>query len=252
MYIEFTSIIDSVVRLLNFDFTPLLSVLDTRMSRIDKLESYLQLPYNSTVAIVFIGMCIENFVFFKITTSLLTDLTTKQKAYILSIRTSYTLSVAGLLHNIDYITNATPKTNSDSMLHLAAYLVSDSVIGFYHYHDYLKSLSGYPHHIIYSVLIFISFIQGINTQFSLFLIEEFPTLLLSLGAFEPAFKNYRVFGAAFLSTRILFHSFLLYIFFHTSALISVFGTLSLALHTFWFAGLIKKLGNPSGKIRVTE
>lgn len=182
----------------------------------------------------------------------------KQQAYILSIKSSLVLFIFSVLFNYKFIVESeldlskylTSSTKSDhyiqtvTVLYLISYLLMDTILGYTHYHKYMKTLSGYPHHIIYIIACLCSFQYEWYQMFCLFLVAELPTFILGIGSYNKAYRNNNLFGVTFLATRILYHMFLIYKMsfndnFNSLRMMS-FAFLTLGVHSYWFYKWIKK------------
>jgi hypothetical protein len=116
----------------------------------------------------------------------------------------------------------------------------DCVIGRKEYNKYLLSLSGYIHHIIYIVVSVVCIKLNIILPYILFLIEELPTLILSLGKFNSNLRSDNLFGMTFFVTRIVYHIFLIMMTYNYHIIIPIVGTLALGVHIYWFKNWLNK------------
>lgn len=169
----------------------------------------------------------------------------RQRAYIMSIKSSITLSILSIYFNIKYFSGGDFNDYDYKVLHigilnLIAYFFMDCVVGRKEYNKYLLSLSGYIHHIVYIVVSIICIKFNIILPYMLFLIEEIPTLILSLGKFNNNFRFDKLFGVTFFLTRIVYHIFLITMTYNYHILFPILGTLALGLHTYWFKNWITK------------
>jgi len=189
-----------------------------------------------------------------------TRLTEKQQAYILSIKSSLVLFILSLYSNYkffqsgfdfskfhDLSDNTQRLLEQISVIFLASYLVMDTYLGNKFYHSYMTNLSGYPHHIIYTVISCICLYSGWYPLFLLYLVAELPTFILAIGSFNKRYRNDNLFGFTFLSTRILYHIFLTYkLINHTRFsvwsrfLLTSLASLILTVHLHWFRTWVKK------------
>lgn len=196
--------------------------------------------------------CIDYYAIYHKTTNLNTNLTIKQKSQILSIKSSLTLLLLGLVFNYkfisadynydNYITNlgfTSTFITELSIYNFIAYLIMDCYIGHKEYHTHLCSLSGYFHHFTYIGINFLSIYKKLSPVYLLYMIEELPTILLSLGSFNKNLRNNYLFGSAFFLTRICYHIFLTFIFRKHLILVNI-ASLSLILHIYWFFNWVKK------------
>jgi len=169
----------------------------------------------------------------------------RQRAYIMSIKSSITLSILSIYFNIKYFNNSELDNGDYIVMHLGilnliSYFFMDCVIGRKEYNKYLLSLSGYIHHIIYIIVSIICIKFNIILPFILFLIEEIPTLILSLGKFNSKFRSDNLFGVTFFLTRIVYHIYLTKITYNYNIIIPIISTLALGVHTYWFKNWITK------------
>lgn len=194
-------------------------------------------------------LCLENYTVFCITKAN-RILTVKQEAYILSIKSSITLFILSLVFMYKYVTCNTGYCESLSddtrnlqiltVLTFLSYLISDCVIGYFYYHKYMCSLSGYLHHFVYIVLNILAIYTNNFPLFVLFLIEELPTFLMGIGSFNSKFRSNMMFGIAFFITRILLHIYLIYQLKGHSYMVSGLAISVLPMHIYWFYGWLKK------------
>ena len=182
------------------------------------------------------------------------DLTTKQQAYILSIKSSICMFCIGLLYNYKWLLSNfcldTYHNNLTSYDHIiqklviiyfSSYLIMDSVIGAIYYKKYMQSLSGYIHHFVYLCINVIAISTKQYPFFLLFMLEELPTILLSVGSYNHTYRSDLLFGITFFLTRIVFHVFLIYNLYRNNCmLVFNFAVCVLFLHIYWFHGWIKK------------
>lgn len=205
--------------------------------------------------LILILSCIEYWFHYRFINYIRKDLTTKQKAHILSIKSSLTLLLIGVYFNYYYFVSGFNEENFFSILdeknnlnfgilvliYFTAYLIMDMYIGYYEYPEYMKSLSGNIHHCIYTVVNCVSIYFGVFPMYLLHMLSELPTFILSIGSFDSLFRNDQLFGISFLLTRIIYHSILIYIFRNNKLLFGI-SSIALCLHLYWFYGWIKKYG----------
>jgi hypothetical protein len=198
--------------------------------------------------------CAEQYFFYKIINYKNKNLTIKQKAFILSIRTSLLLTLYNLYYTYIFIfkshsniNNYLLKLNShDQLLHknvilfFTSYLIMDMTIGNIHYPEYMTSISGNIHHSVYIFINYLIFKLGLQNIYILFFLEELPTVLLSIGQYNQKYRHDYLFGSTFFKTRILYHIFLFYKTYGISKLSSFLSFLVLLLHTYWFKTWVKK------------
>lgn len=204
-------------------------------------------------SIILIFFCLEFFLHYKFVNTIRPDLTEKQKAYILSIKSSLSMFLIGLYFNYHYFTSKCNETlffeNLESkggmnfgkviVLYFTAYLIMDLYLGHYDYRKYMDNLSGYFHHVIYSLINALSLYIGVFPVYMLHMLSELPTFIMSIGQFDPKFRNDNLFGATFFITRILYHIFLTWTF-RNNYMILTLSLASLGLHIYWFKGWFTK------------
>lgn len=210
------------------------------------------------LAVITSFLCLEQYSLYNNIISRRKDLTVKQRAYVLSVKAAVSMLIIGLFYNyrwyqagFDLSTYKNNLTNSDhliqqlAILSFSSYLLMDSIIGHYHYHKYMRVLSGYLHHIVYLCVNILALWSGEYPYFMLFMLEELPTVFLSVGSFNEKYRKNYTFGITFFLTRILFHAFLIYKMYQNgSRLVSGLASVVLVLHVYWFYGWIKKYGLP--------
>lgn len=198
------------------------------------------------LVLIFLAFSLNQYLTFKCTVATNPGLNEKQQAWILSTKNALTLFTMGLVFlswfvysggNLDnewYNGDAT-SLRQLVVLFFMSYLVMDCVLGTVYYHKYMLGLSGYFHHISYLLITCWSMYTGQHTVFLLFILEELPTLLLSVGNYNYKWRSDILFGVTFLLTRIVFHSWLTWYFFSRGN-IPVFGmsVSVLGLHLYWF------------------
>lgn len=167
------------------------------------------------------------------------NLTTKQKAYILSIKSSFTLFTISLLmaYNFafeEYYLKNVSQTQKLAIVYFSSYLFTDMIIGMKEYHKHMMTLSGYFHHGIYLLFNILAFHWPYTIpMYTLFFTEELPTLLLGVGSFHASWRNDEIFGLAFFATRLVLHCVYTSLFWNAIP-IRVTATLAFLLHSFWF------------------
>lgn len=209
---------------------------------------------SSYLLILFLS-CVEYWFHYHFITYIRKDLTTKQKAYILSLKSSLTLLLIGIYFNYYYVTtgcnekefyNVLETKNGLNfgilvVLYFTAYLIMDVFIGRTEYPEHMKVLSGNFHHIIYTFVNIGSLCFGVYPLYLLNMLSELPTFILSLGSFDSKFRNDQLFGITFLSTRIVYHIILTYMF-RNHSLYFYLSLAALSLHLYWFYNWIKRYG----------
>lgn len=193
------------------------------------------------------------------------SITEKQRAYIMSIKAASTLFLLSLYYNYRYIsadfteeTYLSNFTDHDffilqiGTLHLVSYFIMDCSIGYFNYHKLLCTLAGYTHHIIYAVLGLVGAfnIRWLGPYYILFLIEELPTIILSVGNYNRALRRDTSFGIFFFLTRICYHTFLTWRF-QSVLPILIMGLSALTVHSYWFRNWVRKYFPSSNKRDIT-
>lgn len=208
----------------------------------------------SYILIFFLG-CIDYYFHYRFINYIKKDLTTKQKAYILSIKSSLTLFLIGVYFNYYYFSSGfsqdkffTILEEKDTLnfgklviLYFASYLLMDIYIGNQEYPEYMKSLSGNFHHGMYICINLVSLYTGLYPLYLLHMMSELPTFLLSIGSFDNCLRNDNLFGLTFFSTRIVYH-LILTIVFRQNRLLLGLSLAAFGLHVYWFYGWYKKYG----------
>jgi hypothetical protein len=201
--------------------------------------------------IILIVSCIEYLFHYRVINSLYPNLTVKQKAYILSIKSSLTLFLIGVYYNVYYFTSKLKESafysSIDSysgrfiIIYFTAYLLMDLYIGYREYKGELTLLTTWIHHIVYICINGISIYYGIYPIYLLNMLSELPTFLLGIGSFNSKFRNDTLFGICFFATRLFYHFILAYSFRHHSSFLYL-SILTLGLHIYWFYNWWKKYG----------
>jgi hypothetical protein len=199
--------------------------------------------------------CLDYYFHYKFITYIKKDLTQKQKAHILSIKASLTLTLIGILFNYYYFASGFNKTkflydveNKESLnfgmivvMYFISYLITDIYVGNKEYPEYMQTLSGNFHHISYIIINILSLLTGLYPLYLLHMISELPTVIMSLGSFDSDLRNDNLFGTVFFITRIIYHSILTFMF-REHKIVLGFSLITLALHIYWFYGWFKKYG----------
>lgn len=210
---------------------------------------------------VLLSSCIEFYFHYYFINYIKKNLSQKQKAYILTIKSSLTLLLVGLYYNYYYFSsnfnennflNILTETNSIIfgkliIIYFTAYLLMDIFIGNKEYPDYMKSISGNLHHSIYTIVNMLSLYTGIFPFYLLQMTSELPTFLLALGSFDSNLRNDNLFGLTFFSTRIVYHIILTWMF-RKHTLYLPLSLAALSLHIYWFYGWYKKYAISTKKL----
>jgi hypothetical protein len=203
--------------------------------------------------IILIFFCLDFFLHYKFVNTIRPDLTEKQKAYILSIKSSLSMFLIGLYFNYHYFTSKCNQSlffeNLESkggmnfgkviVLYFTAYLIIDLYIGHYDYRKYMDNLSTYFHHIVYSLINIFALYTGFFPMYFLHMLSELPTFLMGIGQFDTTLRNDNLFGLTFFLTRILYHIYLTWTFRHNTTVL-ILSLAALCLHIYWFKGWFVK------------
>jgi len=145
--------------------------------------------------------------------------TTKQKAHILSCINSLIMSIYSIYINIKFFFNdfiAVGDTINIQILILSfftSYLLCDISIGVFYYKQYLGILTGYIHHFLYICINIYAILSNNTLIYSLYFVSEIPTFILCIGNLISTLRMDKIFGFTFLFTRIIYHSFLILIYY---------------------------------------
>lgn len=172
--------------------------------------------------------------------------TTKQKAWIIMLQSTFTLSICGtiaLMLNETYNLWNQDFMYSDSfwprvvLLYFTATNVMDLAIGYVEYPKYLDPLSTIFHHIVYIGLALHLLRRRTTNGFMIMYFMEIPTFLLSLGTIWPKYRLDLSFGVIFFVTRIAYNIYVIYrLFVVNYAMFDwLLGIGTLILHSFWFS-----------------
>lgn len=169
----------------------------------------------------------------------------KKKSQILAIKSSFTMSIVGILFNYNFLTDTTDSIQVSnfgicSILYYTAYLICDMTFGYIYYPMYMNTLAGYIHH---SVYILTNMLVLYTNNYSVYLINmlsEIPTFILNIGMYDNKYRNDNLFGTTFFIFRILYHMFLMYYFRNIGVLLFLITTPALILHVYWFSNWVKK------------
>lgn len=210
--------------------------------------------------ILLLFFCLEYFLHYHFVNELRPDLNEKQKSYILSIKSSLSMLLIGFYYNYHYFTSKFNKVDFFNILekkgsldfgkiivlYFTAYLIMDIYIGSQDYASSMKSLSGYFHHSVYTVINMVSLNIGLFPMYLLHMISELPTLILGIGSFDPSLRDDNLFGITFFMTRIVYHIVLTWMFRENTVLLGL-SLATLAMHIYWFSGWVKKywFGTPT-------
>lgn len=136
-----------------------------------------------------------------------------------------------------------------------AYCVMDLLIGSYEYDDSIGYKDGWMHHFFFIVLLGWLLSQGLTSLFAIALIEEVPTVILSLARVTMSAKTPFIFGVSFFVLRVSYHCYLTYAVIEYSTVAFVIGVILMRSHVKWFhrwlQGHLKKKGRMPMSAKVT-
>lgn len=208
-----------------------------------------------TYIIILLLSCVEYVLHYKFVNYIRPNLTIKQKANILSIKSSLTLLLVGIYYNYYYFTSKLDESSFYSILdeknylnfgkliviYFTAYLMMDLYVGMTEYKEELGTLTGYIHHSAYIIINIVSVYMGIYPIYLLNMLSELPTLIMSIGIFDKSLRNDKLFGISFFTTRLFYHGILAYTFRHHSLFFYI-SLLTFGLHSYWFYNWWNKYG----------
>lgn len=207
------------------------------------------------VSLMLLFFILEQFIFYKIVNEK-NNLSEKQKAYILSLKSSITMFIGSLYSNYVFFTSnqsnisvfITKENFFDKLLTLSfiSYLIVDVILGTLYYKKFLYNLAGYPHHLIYIGVSFLSLYQKSYKLLMLYMICELPTFILALGSYDKRYRQDKLFGLTFFFTRIVHFIYISSFVYNNKLYISI-ACIVLFVHTFWFYKWCKKYSHISTK-----
>ena len=146
-----------------------------------------------------------------------------------------------VLNNMDWTSNNFAYVIASLFL---SFMVMDLLMGFLYYPERINFMSGYFHHLLYSYILLDFTACNIPGILGLLCMLEFPTFVLSIGNLNPRWRNDRLFGFLFFTTRIVYHSFLLFKIYPwftgndmppQSSRFLVYMAMGLPMHLYWFS-----------------
>ena len=134
--------------------------------------------------LIFVLSCIDYYFHYKFINYIKRDLTIKQKAYLLSIKSSLTLFLIGIYFNYYYFSSGFSHEKFLNILeekdclnfgklvvlYFTAYLLMDIWVGNNEYPEYMKSISGNIHHTIYIGISLLTLYTGLYPLYLLHMI----------------------------------------------------------------------------------
>lgn len=144
----------------------------------------------------------------------------KNKAWILTTLSSTTMTFGALplMFQFFFIENVpisqSSFTDSPYVTVLSAFFITyvffDLVMGHIFYRDQMNIDSGYVHHTIYTILVFLLIQWRLSSAFVICGIMELPTMLMAFATLNKRLRHDNLFGGSFFATRILFHLYMIY------------------------------------------
>jgi len=173
---------------------------------------------------------------------------TYNKAWFLTLYSSIVTSAAGTYYFGRVVTEGfgpifeeaeTPLSRHLALFFLS-YCIMDILIANVEYVDQLDWESGIGHHVLYMVVISYLLWQSSTAYFCVFLIEELPTVYLSVKRLQQRTELRWKFAFSYFLTRVLFHSVAAYAMLDFSLLGFLGGLTILRFHMQWFGRWWKK------------
>lgn len=162
-----------------------------------------------------------------------TRLSLKQKAYLLSTGSALVLSGCSV---------TTLENQNMSIYFFTSYLLTDLYYAYTEYHIYSDALTTYIHHIFYIFVNIFCIYTDSGYVYNKFFVLEVPTFFLSLGTMFPVLRSDLLFGAAFFTTRIVYHFALLLIHCTGDTPTFMISMSTWCMHLFWFKKWYVKYG----------
>eukprot|EP00939_MAST-03C_sp_MAST-3C-sp1_P000994 g994.t1 len=164
------------------------------------------------------------------------------KAWFLTLYSSIVTSVAGVYYFTRILSSGFDEVfeEEDSVLsrHLAifflSYCIMDLFIGNLEYVDQLDWESGVGHHLLYSSLLTYLLWKKQTAFFAVFLVEEIPTIYLSVKRVQQKAELRWKFASSYYLTRIVYHSVATYAMLQYSTITFICSLFILRAHMHWF------------------
>ena len=178
--------------------------------------------------------------------------TPKQQSHYLSLLNAFITSISGIYLNFDFFHSSSISDSRQiiqilTISYFISYLVCDMTLGFVFYKKEIQILTGYIHHSLYIFISIYSIFSDNTLLYCLYFVSEIPTFLLSIGTINSKFRTNKIFGFLFFLTRIVYHSFLMSIYFlpdifpmakflntERQYTLTILSLSILGLHCFWF------------------
>ncbi|RUS12719.1 hypothetical protein BC937DRAFT_87192 [Endogone sp. FLAS-F59071] len=176
--------------------------------------------------------------------------TDKQRAYLLTAVSS-TITTSGALNilyrfwrsgwDLSALSYESPIWFSLTVF-FQTFLVVDLAVGLVYYRKRIDPLTGWTHHIIYYFTLWWVMSCRLTQLFGIMCLLEAPTLALALGSINPKWRKDMVFASLFVSTRLVFHGFMLYMLYNYHPMPQAVLVLGFfyPVHVYWFFGFVKQ------------
>ena len=143
------------------------------------------------------------------------------------------------------------------------FLLSDLIIGSREYPQFLGAISGWAHHLLYSLIMPYVVYRGWAHFFCICLVMELPTSLLSISHLYPKLRHDILTATVFFFTRILLHLLLIFLSVSPKSRDKVVGgsyipafllISAFLMHALWFFSSVKGIRrrNKAGKLYRAE
>jgi len=180
----------------------------------------------------------------------------RARSWILSLASSLTMSICGVIysvkffnqiyysgmHNLEIFVISDDELSRTICIFFKVFLFIDIIIGMLDYKSQVQFLSGWFHHIFYAGFLSWILTRNLSVGFALVTPLEFPTFLLALGTVFPSLRTDLSFGIVFFTTRILYHGFVIYLFYQFETVMLWPTILALwGLHWHWFLGWMRSM-----------
>lgn len=198
--------------------------------------------------------CYDYYYVYNYIVNTLKDTSIKQRAYILSIKSTCMMFLCGVYFNyMFYKANFNIDVYINSLgvfsytlgymfvLNFTSYLIMDCYMGYNNYPMYMNTLAGYIHHSVYIIINICALYTGLYPYYLIFMILEMPSFLLNIGSYDIKWRNDRLFGFVFFMTRIVYHIYLIYVLWNVT-IIRNFAIPILGVHIYWFKNWVVKYG----------
>ncbi|RIA88432.1 hypothetical protein C1645_877404 [Glomus cerebriforme] len=179
----------------------------------------------------------------------------RQKAWILTFITSIIMTLGSipflyqLIFNANWNVNDLPNESNLSIILVGffmTYCIIDILLGKFFYENEISNVTnmkGYLHHLVYLVVSSFVIYKQRTEIFCLMSIFEVSTLVLATEKInDKSFKQDILYAATFVSTRLLFHAIMIYLYFNYHQSKSTWLILSFLypLHCYWFYRFVKQ------------